>query len=169
MLAGFIPGYEAELALQNKASKTYLIRFSKTNICSFALVFVNGQSKISQCLITTLSPNGIQLGEYKYHDIIEFANKNPTKLSFPANYCWLGAKEDIHEICDKDPFFNPPPPSPEKVADDKICVVCLDLPQKTVFLECGHMCCCEVCSKKLTKCPICRNIISRVISVYQIQ
>lgn len=43
------------------------------------------------------------------------------------------------------------------------CVVCLDRQCDIVFVPCGHMCCCSVCSSSLTECPMCRsNIIQKL-------
>jgi hypothetical protein len=47
------------------------------------------------------------------------------------------------------------------------CIVCMDAPFETVFLECGHLACCAACSEKLKLCPICRNAISRVIPIFR--
>ena len=35
-----------------------------------------------------------------------------------------------------------------------------------LFLPCKHIFCCEMCSKKLDNCPICRTEISEKIKVY---
>jgi hypothetical protein len=55
---------------------------------------------------------------------------------------------------------------PPKLLDKDLCVVCLDAPRNTVFLECGHVACCKKCSKKLVDCPICRQRITRVIEIF---
>jgi Zinc finger, C3HC4 type (RING finger) len=47
-----------------------------------------------------------------------------------------------------------------------VCVVCMDAPFQTVFLECGHLACCVACSDKLKLCPICRNPIARVVPIF---
>ncbi|EFA82212.1 RING zinc finger-containing protein [Heterostelium album PN500] len=48
------------------------------------------------------------------------------------------------------------------LSDKDLCVVCMDNPINTVFLECGHLSCCSKCSGKLKICPLCRQNISRV-------
>lgn len=69
-------------------------------------------------------------------------------------------------------------PSKEKGGSDKLeklehelsvlknqrtCRICIDKEGDILFLPCRHMVTCEVCSRKLKKCPICRaNIISSV-------
>jgi len=46
------------------------------------------------------------------------------------------------------------------------CKVCLENETDTVFLECGHQCCCGVCAKELKQCPLCRREISRVVTIF---
>ncbi|XP_049826886.1 E3 ubiquitin-protein ligase LRSAM1-like isoform X1 [Schistocerca gregaria] len=46
---------------------------------------------------------------------------------------------------------------------DAECVVCLDRQSDIVFVSCGHMCCCSICSNPLTECPMCRsNIVQKL-------
>lgn len=47
------------------------------------------------------------------------------------------------------------------------CVICLDAPRETVFLECGHMVACRQCATLVQDCPICRQRIVRVIPVFK--
>ncbi|XP_038819514.1 mitochondrial ubiquitin ligase activator of nfkb 1-A [Salvelinus namaycush] len=49
------------------------------------------------------------------------------------------------------------------------CVICLTQPRSCVLLECGHVCCCYSCYQALPKptCPICRQVIKRVVPLYQ--
>ncbi|NWI61904.1 MUL1 ligase, partial [Calyptomena viridis] len=49
------------------------------------------------------------------------------------------------------------------------CVICLNSTKSCVFLECGHVCSCHQCYQafpKPKKCPICRQRITRVVSLY---
>jgi len=52
------------------------------------------------------------------------------------------------------------------------CKICFDSPVNTVFLPCGHACCCQDCSVRLkfatwdSKCPICRNKIQNISMLY---
>ncbi|XP_054912658.1 mitochondrial ubiquitin ligase activator of NFKB 1 [Poeciliopsis prolifica] len=49
------------------------------------------------------------------------------------------------------------------------CVVCLSQERSLVFLECGHVCACDLCYQALLepkKCPICRMTIDRVVPLY---
>jgi len=49
-----------------------------------------------------------------------------------------------------------------------ICKVCWDATINCVLLECGHMCACINCSKKLTECPICRQHVVRCVHVFRV-
>ncbi|KAG8142459.1 putative Ubiquitin ligase activator of NFKB 1-like protein [Naja naja] len=49
------------------------------------------------------------------------------------------------------------------------CVVCLGNSRACVFLECGHVCSCLKCYEALPRpphCPICRQLITRVVPLY---
>ncbi|XP_033642845.1 E3 ubiquitin-protein ligase LRSAM1-like [Asterias rubens] len=44
------------------------------------------------------------------------------------------------------------------------CVVCMEENSNTLFLNCGHVCCCNGCSETLHLCPLCRSdILTKVI------
>uniref|UniRef100_A0A3Q4BAV2 SAM domain-containing protein n=1 Tax=Mola mola TaxID=94237 RepID=A0A3Q4BAV2_MOLML len=45
-------------------------------------------------------------------------------------------------------------------------VFCLCLQSQVIFLPCGHVCCCQVCSDALQNCPLCRGKISQRIRLY---
>ncbi|KAL7722654.1 Zinc finger domain containing protein [Entamoeba marina] len=51
---------------------------------------------------------------------------------------------------------------------NKICKVCLCNEKNTVFIPCGHICCCFECSEKLSICPVCRSRITTVIKTYDV-
>ena len=102
----------------------------------------------------------------------EFIEKNQDKVKKGAGFCWLGAVEDkikAEENNQKvDSIFVPEPEIEDKKTEQKLCVVCMDNPQEVIFLECGHLCCCKVCSEQLHReCPICRQYITRIIPVFQ--
>jgi E3 ubiquitin-protein ligase MUL1 len=52
------------------------------------------------------------------------------------------------------------------VTQQQQCIICFENPRNTVFLECGHVACCKLCSMRLVDCPICRQRIVRVIEIY---
>lgn len=43
---------------------------------------------------------------------------------------------------------------------------CVALQAQVIFLPCGHVCCCLVCSDALQNCPLCRGAISQRIRLY---
>ena len=57
-----------------------------------------------------------------------------------------------------------------KIEELLLCVVCMEKPINTVFLECGHMLCCETCAQRTKarkqQCPVCRQGIRRVKAIY---
>nr|XP_043635843.1 E3 ubiquitin-protein ligase SP1 isoform X2 [Erigeron canadensis] len=48
-----------------------------------------------------------------------------------------------------------------------ICVICLEQEYNSVFVPCGHMCCCVTCSSQLTSCPLCRSRIGQVVKTFR--
>jgi hypothetical protein len=50
--------------------------------------------------------------------------------------------------------------------DRRECMVCLDAVRSTVFVPCGHTCCCNGCSEKLKQCPFCRANIVQTVKIF---
>ncbi|XP_041453096.1 E3 ubiquitin-protein ligase MYLIP-like [Lytechinus variegatus] len=50
--------------------------------------------------------------------------------------------------------------------ESRLCQVCLDKEMTTVFCPCGHMFCCETCSKECNRCPVCRAEVIYVQRVF---
>ena len=48
----------------------------------------------------------------------------------------------------------------------RTCKICLDREIAVVFLECGHVVCCDECSKKVFECPICRQPIKAKVRAF---
>jgi len=53
-----------------------------------------------------------------------------------------------------------------KESEHKICIVCSDIEKDTVFIPCGHLCCCNKCATPLKKCPICRVDIQQKVKTF---
>ncbi|XP_051787806.1 E3 ubiquitin-protein ligase LRSAM1 isoform X2 [Erpetoichthys calabaricus] len=53
-------------------------------------------------------------------------------------------------------------------AEHMECVVCMENESQVVFLPCGHICCCLVCSEVLRSCPLCRSDIAQHIRIYRL-
>ncbi|XP_070706845.1 E3 ubiquitin-protein ligase LRSAM1 [Pempheris klunzingeri] len=60
----------------------------------------------------------------------------------------------------------PSAPSPVEGPGSSECVVCMENRSQVIFLPCGHVCCCQVCSGALQNCPLCRSNISQSIRLY---
>jgi hypothetical protein len=160
------------LLLEGKKEGTYLVRCSKTTPGSFAVSFVDASGKVTQSLLHTVHPYGLTLKNPPtvYDSLRSFAEAHTNKLKFPLGNRWTlknklkgfeydGAISQAHD--------NRPATTTDASSDTNTCVVCLDLPVQTVFLECGHLACCQECSGKLKQCPICRNTITRVIPIFR--
>lgn len=57
----------------------------------------------------------------------------------------------------------PPLPWDEKKSE---CVVCMEQEPQTIFLPCGHVCCCQRCCERLHSCPLCRRDIAQRIRIF---
>lgn len=60
----------------------------------------------------------------------------------------------------------PSAPSPVDGPGSSECVVCMETGSQVIFLPCGHVCCCQVCSDALQNCPLCRANISQRIRLF---
>ena len=63
---------------------------------------------------------------------------------------------------------DPPATTEEKNVynDQDVCVICMDSKRECVYVPCGHLVTCRDCCKMVDLCPICRNKISSVVSVF---
>ncbi|XP_072310188.1 E3 ubiquitin-protein ligase LRSAM1 isoform X2 [Eucyclogobius newberryi] len=60
----------------------------------------------------------------------------------------------------------PSAPSPVDGPGSSECVVCMETGSQVIFLPCGHVCSCQVCSDALQNCPMCRATISQRIRLF---
>uniref|UniRef100_A0A8D0HGK3 Leucine rich repeat and sterile alpha motif containing 1 n=1 Tax=Sphenodon punctatus TaxID=8508 RepID=A0A8D0HGK3_SPHPU len=60
------------------------------------------------------------------------------------------------------------PSAPELPLDERHCecVVCMEREAQMIFLNCGHVCCCQVCADALRTCPLCRKDIVQCIRIF---
>ncbi|NWZ20047.1 LRSM1 ligase, partial [Asarcornis scutulata] len=59
------------------------------------------------------------------------------------------------------------PTAPPLRWDEKSeCVVCMEREAQTVFLPCGHVCCCQTCCEQLRACPLCRKDITQHVRIF---
>ncbi|KAM9324287.1 E3 ubiquitin-protein ligase LRSAM1 [Gastrophryne carolinensis] len=83
-------------------------------------------------------------------------------------------KADTHKLSLPEPKPSTPPvsptapmsPLPEMVNSNSECVVCMEQESQSIFLPCGHVCCCTNCGDALQTCPLCRVDISQRIRIY---
>lgn len=63
----------------------------------------------------------------------------------------------------------PSPTAPPLQGDEEKseCVVCMEQEPQTVFLPCGHVCCCQGCCERLPSCPLCRQDIAQRIRIFR--
>lgn len=170
LLCGFVPAVEANLLLEGKKEGTYLVRCSKTTPGSFAVTFVDHAGKPKHCLLYNVHPHGLTLKSPPtvYESLKTFADSHTTKLKHPLGNKWtLKNKLKGFEYDGKLSEENDKAAAEEDDNESNLCIVCMDNPVETVFLECGHLACCKTCGKKLNQCPICRNTITRVINIFR--
>jgi hypothetical protein len=172
LLCGFVPAVEANLLLEGKRDGTFLIRCSKTQPGSFAVTFVDSMQKVKHCLLYNVHPNGLSLKNPPtvYGSLKEFADSHTNKLKHPLGNR-LTLKKKLPGFA-YDGKISEGPETKDNAAKEgpselNQCVVCMDAPFETVFLECGHLACCASCSEKLKLCPICRNSITRVVPIFR--
>lgn len=53
-----------------------------------------------------------------------------------------------------------------RLKEARICKVCMDKEVNTVFLPCGHLICCDLCSPQVKNCPLCRTFIRGTVKTY---
>jgi hypothetical protein len=169
LLCGFVPAVEANLLLEGKKDGTFLVRCSKTQPGCFAVTFVDSMQKIKHCLLYYVQPHGLSLKNPPtvYSSLKEFVDSHTNKLKHP-----LGNKYTLKKKLDGFLYSPKLADGPEKEKSNAgseagQCIVCMDAPFETVFLECGHLACCAACSEKLKLCPICRNPIVRIVPIFR--
>jgi len=171
LLCGFVPAVEANLLLEGKRDGTFLIRCSKTQPGSFAVTFVDSMQKVKHCLLYNVHPHGLSLKNPPtvYQSLKEFADSHTNKLKHPLGNRWTLKKKLPGFAYDGKISEGPENKEGNATAssDGNQCIVCMDAPFETVFLECGHLACCANCSEKLKLCPICRNTITRVVPIFR--
>ncbi|KAF6327648.1 leucine rich repeat and sterile alpha motif containing 1 [Rhinolophus ferrumequinum] len=62
---------------------------------------------------------------------------------------------------------SPSAPPAELEVQTSECVVCLEREAHMIFLNCGHVCCCQQCCQPLRTCPLCRQEITQRLRVYR--
>ncbi|XP_037653929.1 E3 ubiquitin-protein ligase LRSAM1 isoform X2 [Choloepus didactylus] len=63
-------------------------------------------------------------------------------------------------------LVRPSAPPAELEAQISECVVCLEREAQMIFLNCGHVCCCQECCQPLRTCPLCRQEVTQRLRIY---
>lgn len=77
---------------------------------------------------------------------------------------WHFEPVDFHFLAPEFQFSSGYSDEPSSGSNDSC--PCLGLQAQVIFLPCGHVCCCLVCSDALQHCPLCRGEISQRIRLY---
>ncbi|KAI9853166.1 MAG: hypothetical protein M1838_000022 [Thelocarpon superellum] len=56
-----------------------------------------------------------------------------------------------------------------EVSDDEVqlCQICYEGEMDSLFYDCGHVCACLACAKRLSTCPVCRRDVLGVVKIYR--
>ena len=55
----------------------------------------------------------------------------------------------------------------EAIPPENICCICMENPREMVYINCGHLCACVKCERRIDdKCPICRTASRAIRIIY---
>ncbi|XP_040081113.1 E3 ubiquitin-protein ligase LRSAM1 isoform X2 [Oryx dammah] len=94
-------------------------------------------------------------------ELLDAARTQPELLKPPEGGVLPTAPEELPEA------VRPSAPPAELLeVQTSECVVCLEREAQVIFLNCGHVCCCQPCSQPLRTCPLCRQDIAQRLRIY---
>ncbi|XP_027412122.1 E3 ubiquitin-protein ligase LRSAM1 isoform X2 [Bos indicus x Bos taurus] len=94
-------------------------------------------------------------------ELLDAARAQPELLKPPEGGVLPTAPEELPEA------VRPSAPPAELLeVQTSECVVCLEREAQMIFLNCGHVCCCQPCSQPLHTCPLCRQDITQRLRIY---
>jgi len=81
----------------------------------------------------------------------------------------LESRDEVIDLVDSPEatLLEPIPSSDGRIA--ALCTVCCSEPLDTVLLPCKHLCICQACANKISRCPLCRTPIGermQILSCY---
>ncbi|XP_006154148.1 E3 ubiquitin-protein ligase LRSAM1 isoform X5 [Tupaia chinensis] len=91
--------------------------------------------------------------------------RTPPELKPPKGEV-LGVSEPPSAPQEPPEAVRPSAPPEELEAQTSECVVCLEREAQMIFLNCGHVCCCQQCCQPLRTCPLCRQEIAQRLRIY---
>ncbi|XP_043772737.1 E3 ubiquitin-protein ligase LRSAM1 isoform X3 [Cervus elaphus] len=94
-------------------------------------------------------------------ELLGAARTQPELLKAPEGRILPTAPEELPEA------VRPSAPPAELLeVQTSECVVCLEREAQMIFLNCGHVCCCQQCCQPLRICPLCRQDIAQRLRIY---
>uniref|UniRef100_A0A8C6E9R2 E3 ubiquitin-protein ligase LRSAM1 n=1 Tax=Moschus moschiferus TaxID=68415 RepID=A0A8C6E9R2_MOSMO len=94
-------------------------------------------------------------------ELLDAARTQPELLKPPEDGVLPTAPEELPEA------VRPSAPPAELLeVQTSECVVCLEREAQMIFLNCGHVCCCQLCCQPLRTCPLCRQDITQCLRIY---
>nr|XP_020730564.1 E3 ubiquitin-protein ligase LRSAM1 isoform X1 [Odocoileus virginianus texanus]XP_020730565.1 E3 ubiquitin-protein ligase LRSAM1 isoform X1 [Odocoileus virginianus texanus]XP_020730566.1 E3 ubiquitin-protein ligase LRSAM1 isoform X1 [Odocoileus virginianus texanus] len=94
-------------------------------------------------------------------ELLDAARTQPELLRPPEGRILPTAPEELPEA------VRPSAPPAELLeVQTSECVVCLEREAQMIFLNCGHVCCCQQCCQPLRICPLCRQDIAQRLRIY---
>ncbi|KAJ8792526.1 hypothetical protein J1605_019745 [Eschrichtius robustus] len=93
-------------------------------------------------------------------ELLDTTRAWPELLKPPQGEVLPTAPEELPEA------VRPSAPRAELEAQTSECVVCLEREAQMIFLNCGHVCCCQQCCQPLRTCPLCRQDIAQRLRIY---
>eukprot|EP00164_Ancoracysta_twista_P004507 GFYU01006083.1.p1 GENE.GFYU01006083.1~~GFYU01006083.1.p1 ORF type:complete len:503 (-),score=118.67 GFYU01006083.1:127-1635(-) len=55
----------------------------------------------------------------------------------------------------------------ERLQESKLCKICQDRDVNSVFVPCGHQCCCHTCAQRMKDCPMCRKPVTQRLRTFE--
>nr|XP_055173469.1 E3 ubiquitin-protein ligase LRSAM1 isoform X2 [Nyctereutes procyonoides] len=101
----------------------------------------------------------------KVQELLDAARIQPELLN-PHKGEVLGALEVPTAPEELPESVSPSAPPAELEVQTSECVVCLEQEAQMIFLNCGHVCCCQQCCQPLRTCPLCRQEITQRLRIY---
>ncbi|XP_036769766.2 E3 ubiquitin-protein ligase LRSAM1 isoform X5 [Manis pentadactyla] len=101
----------------------------------------------------------------RVQELLDAARIQPELLKLPKGEV-LGAPTPPTAPKELPESVRPSAPPAELDVQTSECVVCLEREAQMIFLNCGHVCCCQECCQPLRTCPLCRQEIAQCLRIY---
>lgn len=176
---GFISACKAETLLSGERPGTFIIRISKSDPHNLAVSFIIDINTIKHCLIySNMGEFTLKVPSTVYKNLEDFISAHKDKLIYPMKAIINlisdnNLNENLNQI--KSEYNNNSKLSISE-SDENLnissdlsinpCLLCYSKQREILFMNCKHLLCCNSCSEKLKKCPICREIIVEKIKIF---